>query len=107
MKKKKSKKTYRSARHFIEAQLRDPEIRVLFEEERARTQIAEAVRSARLRAGLTQVELAKLADTTQGVISRIEAGNDCRTPSLTLLARIAGACRAKLMFGFHFGNKAA
>lgn len=101
-----SKKRYRSARPFIKKLISDPEIRVAFEEERAKTLIAEAVRNARIRAGLTQVELAKKADTTQTVISRIESGSDSRIPSLALLARIAGACRAQLTFGFSFEDAA-
>lgn len=102
-----TKKAYRPARKFVEQQLKDPEVRVMFEQERAKTLIAEIVRSARIQAGLTQIELAKLANTTQTVISRIESGNDSRIPSLNLLARIAGACRAKLTLGFLFGKKAA
>lgn len=101
------KKMYRPARPFINKLLKDPEIRVLFEEERAKTLIADAVRTARIRAGLTQVELAKRADTTQTVISRIESGSDSRIPSLALLARIAGACKAQLTFGFSFSKRAA
>lgn len=100
------KKSYRSAKPFVAKLLKDSEIRVLFEEERAKTLIAEAVRSARLHAGLTQVELAKAADTTQAVISRIESGSDSRVPSLDLLSRIAGACRARLTFSFEFDEAA-
>lgn len=94
------KKAYKSVRPFINKLLQDREIRVLFEEERIKTKIAEAVRTARIRAGLTQAELAKLAQTTQAVISRLESGMDSRIPSLSLLARIAGACKAKLEFSF-------
>ncbi len=101
------KKQYRSAKTFVEKVLKDPEIRVLFEAERAKTLIADAVRSARLRAGLTQVELAKLAKTTQAVVSRIESGSDSRVPSLDLLSRIAGACKATLTFAFSFQSKKA
>ena len=101
------KKAYRSTRPFINKLLKDSEIKVLFQEERIKTRIAETVRSARIRAGLTQVELARLADTTQAVISRIESGMDPRTPSLSLLARIAGACKANLAFSFLFEKKAA
>lgn len=97
----KLRKPYRPAKVFVEKLLKDPEIRILFEEERAKTEIAEAVRSARIHAGFTQIELARLADTTQAVISRIES-IDTRIPSLALLARIAGACNAKLMLGFSF-----
>lgn len=101
------KKAYRSAHPFVKRLLRDREIRVLFEGERIKTQIAEAVRSARIRAGLTQTELAKLAHTTQAVISRLESGTDSRIPSLSLLARIAGACKAQLEFSFLMKRKAA
>jgi len=101
------KKTYRPARPFVNKLLKDPSIRMHFEEERAKTEIAMAVRNARIHAGLTQVELAKAAETTQAVVSRIESGTDSRMPSLMLLARIAAACHGKLMFGFEFKKKSA
>lgn len=101
------KKNYRPAKPFVEKLLKDPEIRVQFEAERAKTLIADAVRQARLRADLTQTELAKLAQTTQAVISRIESGTDSRIPSLELLSRIAGACKASFTFAFSFGSKRA
>lgn len=102
----KKKKAYRPAKAFVQKLLKDPKVRVYFEEECSRTTIAMAIMDARIHAGLTQMELAKLIDTTQAVISRIESGTDSRVPSLTLLARIAGACKAKLMFGFEFNEKA-
>ena len=101
------RKASHSAEKFIRKLLKDDEVRVMFEAERAKTLIADAVRSARLKAGLTQVELAKFAGTTQAVISRIESGGDSRTPSLDLLSRIAGACKAKLTFAFQFPHRAA
>ncbi len=102
----KKKKSYRPARPFVEKLLKDPEVRIYFEEERVKTEIAMAVRNARIHAGLTQVELAEQADTTQAVVSRIESGTDSRVPSLALLGRIAAACKAKLMFGFEFKKTA-
>jgi len=103
----KKKKAYRPARPFVDKILKDPGVRIYFEEERAKTEIAMAVRGARIHAGLTQIELAQAADTTQAVISRIETGTDSRVPSLTLLARIAAACKARLMFGFDFKKGSA
>ncbi len=99
------RKAYHSADKFIQKLLKDNEVRVMFEAERAKTLIADAVRTARLKAGITQVELAKLAGTTQTVISRIESGTDSRTPSLDLLSRIAGACKATLTFTFEFPKR--
>ena len=103
-------KSYRPAKAFVDKLLKDPEIRVHFEAERAKTLIAEAVRGARIHAGLTQVQLARAARTTQAVISRIESGTDGRIASLELLSRIAGACKASLTFAFSFqghGRRAA
>ena len=100
--KAKKHKAYRSAKPFFEKILKDPTVRVLYEEEHAKTEIANAVRSARMRADLTQAELAKKIGTTQSVIARLESGGDKRTPSLPLLARIAAACGAEFEFGFKF-----
>lgn len=98
------KKTYRSAKPFFQKLLKDPAIRVIFEEEHAKTEIANAVRSARMKAGLTQGELAKKIGSTQSSIARLESGSDKRIPSLGLLARIAAACGARFEFGFKFKN---
>lgn len=82
--------------------LKDKVFRVLYEEEHAKTEIAYAVRSARMKAGLTQAKLAKKIGSTQSVIARLESGSDKRTPSLPVLARIAAACGAQFEFGFKF-----
>jgi ribosome-binding protein aMBF1 (putative translation factor) len=102
MKKKKSQ--IKLAKSFFDKMLRDPEIKMHYEQEKTKTNIAYAVRAARTRAGLTQAELAKKIKTTQSVIARLEGGTDKRTPSLDLLARIASACDAELEFGFKFAG---
>ena len=100
----KNKKPYRSAKPFFQKLLKDREIRIHFEEEKSKTEIAHAVRTARMRADLTQAELAKLIGTTQSVIARREGGSDKRVPSIPLLARIAAACGAHFEFGFTFSK---
>lgn len=100
----KNKKQYRSAKPFFQKLLKDKEIRIHFEEEKSKTEIAHAVRTARMRADLTQAELAKLIGTTQSVIARLEGGTDKRVPSIPLLARIAAACGAHFEFGFSFAK---
>lgn len=101
---KPKKASFKMAQPFFEKMLRDPEIRMHYEEEKAKSRIAQAVRAARTRAGLTQVELAQKIKTTQSVIARLESGTDKRTPSLDLLARIASACNAELELGFKFAS---
>lgn len=103
----KSKKVaIKSADSFFERLLKEPEIRLHYEEERAKTAIAMAVKTARKRARLTQAQLARKIGTTQSVIARLEGGGDRRVPSLSLLARIATACHGELELGFKF-KKAA
>lgn len=70
--------------------LRDPEVRLHYDELRIRDEICLALAGARRKAGLTQAEVASRAQTTQSVIARLEG---CRggIPSLPLLDRIARA----------------
>lgn len=100
----KNKKHYRSAKPFFQKILKDKDIRIQFEEEKSKTDIAHAVRTARMKADLTQVQLAKLIGTSQSVIARLEGGTDKRVPSIPLLARIAAACGAHFEFGFNFSK---
>jgi DNA-binding XRE family transcriptional regulator len=55
--------------------------------------IKNPVRVARIEAGLTQKELAKLLKVTQGYVSRIESRNFKVTPALT--NRVAKAIRGR------------
>ena len=52
------------------------------------------LREARLRAGLTQADLAQRAETTQSAISRWEAG--ATRPPLEVLHRLVRACGLEL-----------
>ena len=97
---KKKVTQYKDPGTFFEKLLKDPEIRVHFEKEHAKTQIAMAVKATRKKAKLTQAQLARKVGTTQSVIARLESGEDSRTPSLDLLARIASACDSTLEIGF-------
>lgn len=90
----------------IKREMRDAEFKYYFEREKAISEIARLIRDARLKAGLTQAELAHRAKTSQSVIARLESGTDRRTPSLDLLERIAGALKAKLIVSFEY-QKAA
>ena len=96
------KKNYKSASPFFKKLIKDPEIRIKYEEERARSEIALMVKNLRNKAGLTQKELAQKIGTSQSVIARLEGGSDARTPSLSLLSRIADSCNAVLEFGFSY-----
>lgn len=64
---------------------RNPKAKELYEQYWLNYLIAERFKKAREKKWLSQLELAKLADTTQSVIARIEAGN--QNLSLTTLSK--------------------
>ena len=97
-----NRKYVKSAEPFFRALLKNPEVRIAYEEERTKSRIAMAVRAARLKANLTQAKLAEKIGTTQSVIARLESGADKRVPTLPLLAHIAAACHGTLEVGFKF-----
>ena len=76
--------------------LKDPKLRIVYEENKAKTQLAMAVFHARKKAHLTQGELAEKVGTTQSVIARVESGTDKKQTSLPLLNRILNACGKEL-----------
>lgn len=96
------KKYYKSAKPFFKKILKNPEIRIRYEEEKIKTDIGFMVRKARKNALLTQRELAEKIGTSQSAIARLEGGHDLRTPSFSLLFRIACVCGCALEFGFVF-----
>jgi ribosome-binding protein aMBF1 (putative translation factor) len=96
------RKPYVSAEPFFKKAMKNTELKIIYEEEVAKMEIAKAVRSAREHAHLTQAALAKKIGTSQSMIARLESGQDERTPTLPLLARIATTCGGKLEFGFSF-----
>ena len=70
--------------------LADPEVRLHYDELVIRERIGQVFQEARIRAGLTQAEVAAAAHTTQPVLARLEAGRGS-VPTFRLLDRIARA----------------
>ncbi len=64
----------------------------------------EVIKEARRRAGLSQRELAEIIGVSQPNIAAYEAGT--RVPSLSMLQRLAGACRHHVTFGLERGRQA-
>ena len=68
----------------------DSELRELCEQATINAYVAQLIYGARTEAGLSQQELAKMINTTQSVISRLEDA-DYEGHSLSMLGRIANA----------------
>ena len=99
---KTNKKYHESADSFFKELIKDPEVRFYYEQNKAKSKIAQIVKMARLRAHLSQQSLAKKIKTSQSAIARIESGTDQRDTSLPLLSNIATACGGDLEIGFKF-----
>lgn len=65
--------------------VRNPKIKELYENEWLKYAIAERIKKAREQKWMSQLELAKLANTTQSVIARIERWN--QNFSITTLSK--------------------
>ena len=76
--------------------LNTPAVHAAYEEQASEFSVARELIAARLRAGLTQGQMAERMGTTQSTIARLESGR--RTPSLRTVQRYADAagCRAVL-----------
>ena len=81
-------KKYTFREHLRES-LKNSEFRKAWQESEAEYQISRALISARLSKKISQRELARKANTTQAVISRLESMN--ANPSVELIQKIASA----------------
>ncbi len=79
---------------------KDPKFNDYYQRELLINAIAKMIVELRHSQGLTQMELAKKAQTSQSAVARLEKGDDERMPSLDLLSRIAIAFHAKLTIEF-------
>ena len=73
--------------------LTNPAVRQAYNEQAPEFELARELMAARMRAGLTQGEVAARMGTTQSVVARIESGRG--TPSLRTVQRFASAVGAR------------
>jgi predicted transcriptional regulator len=84
--------------NYLKEQLKNPKFKKEWERSEAAYQITRALIAARIEKKVSQRALAKKADTTQAVISRIE--NMSVSPSIGLLQKLAEALDKKLEVNF-------
>ncbi len=89
----------RTFQERLREDLKDPEFRRYFEEERQALALAMKIARLREKKGLSQKELAKLMGTSQQAISRIESG-EYEGFSLKTLGKIAEATGTRLKIEF-------
>lgn len=79
---------------YFKESLKDPEFKKIWDESRVERELSESIIKQRIEKKISQQELAKRANTTQAVISRLE--NTEFNPSIDLLKRIASGLGSKL-----------
>lgn len=77
---------------------KSPGFRKAYDELEVEFALANALISARVKAGLSQKELAKRMQTTQPFIARMESGK--QLPSTATLTKLAAATHTKLRISF-------
>lgn len=78
--------------------MQDPVFKKEYEALQPEMDITRAILDARIRAGMTQIELAERSGISQADISRLEKGT--RNPSIALLKRLAEAMDSTLRIEF-------
>ena len=78
--------------------LLDPEFKKEYVALAPEVEITKAILNARIKAGLTQIELSEKSGISQADISRLEKGT--RNPSISLLKRLADALDSTLRIEF-------
>ena len=100
MKKKVNKKTW------LEKKLKNKSFREIFEVESLKLSIGEQLIQLRMKAGLTQAQVAKKAGTTPSAISRYENAQYDRY-EVNTLRKLAQACGGLFKVTFELEDKAA
>lgn len=76
---------------LLEKQLKDKELRILYDERRFYLQVAHLVSDLRAKSGMSQAALAKRAKVSQPLIARLEVGDPRRTPTFDTIFRVLKA----------------
>jgi ribosome-binding protein aMBF1 (putative translation factor) len=78
--------------------LTDPEVREAYDEQAPEYAVARAVIAARIKAGLSQEQLAQRMNTQQSFIARLESGR--ALPSIRTMQKLAEATGTRLELQF-------
>jgi DNA-binding XRE family transcriptional regulator len=94
----------KGAKSWLAGKLSNPQFRRRYEEEAQKLAIGEQLMHVRLRAGLTQAQVAKKIGTTASAISRYE-NSDYDRYEIRTLQKIVQACGGRLEIVLEAGPK--
>lgn len=76
---------------ILSNELKNNDFKILFDEHRFYLHIAHLIAGLRLKAGLSQMEVARKASVSQPMIARLEKGDHQRTPTFDTIYKILKA----------------
>ena len=76
---------------LLKKELKNKEVKILFDQMHFYLQVARLITEVRAKCGLSQVELAKRAGVSQPLIARLEKGDHRRVPTFDTIYKIMKA----------------
>ncbi len=73
---------------YLKTKLTDPDMRLAYDEASMHLRVAHLIEDLRIKAGLTQAQLAKKAGVSQPMIARLERGDQDRIPTLSTINKV-------------------
>ena len=93
-----NKRKHQDVNIYFNEQMKDPEFRREYEKVQTEFAPIRAILDARMKKGMTQVQIAKKMGTTQSAIARVEAGNT--NPTIAFMQKLADALGLRLSIRF-------
>lgn len=92
---------------LLARELKNREVKFLFDERRFYLQVARLISELRAKSGLSQAEVAKRARVSQPLIARLERGDHTRTPTFDTVYKILKALGYSMSITVHPERKRA
>ena len=89
-------KKEKSFKKYIENKKKNKEFQLIYDEIKMHLKIAHLVEELRLKANMTQIQLARKAHVSQPMIARIERGDQDRVPTLSTINKVFKALGYKV-----------
>ena len=94
--KSKKEKTFKS---YIKRKTKNDEFRLMYEEVKMHLKIAHLIEELRIKANMTQAQLAKKSSVSQPMIARLERGDQDRVPTLSTINKVFKALGYEIEVG--------
>ena len=81
-------KRQKTLKNYIKNKTKDDEFRLAYEEAKVHLKIAHLLEKLRMKANMTQAQLAEKSSVSQPMIARLERGDQNRVPTLSTINKI-------------------